>query len=150
MSSDLDKAVDKALATLAKAERTRAEVQTRLESGGFEPETIAAAIQKLEAWGYLDDHRVAKREVDNLAPGIGKSRIRARITHRGVEEEIVDQVIQKVDDQSELEKANTLLKKRFLPDGDPAKAGRFLLQRGFEEEIVRTAIASYFPGFDDF
>lgn len=154
MNSPLDQAVDKALRTLAKTDRTRAEIESRLKSGGFPDEIVVQCLARLESWGYLDDQRVAKREVEHLAPakGIGKNRVRARILSRGVDEDLAEQALQPLNDQEETQKALALLQKKYPPEATPteqAKAGRFLLQRGFEEETVRQALARHFPAYED-
>lgn len=151
MSDDTPLALDKALAYLTKADRTEVEIRNRLGRLRFDEETVEETVRKLRVLGYLDDTRVARREVDLLAPakGLGKRRIEQRLLSRGVEEELAEVEVGRIGEETELEKALGLLKKKYRADDDFAKAGRFLMQRGFDEEIVRTALGQHFPAFEE-
>ena len=152
MSSDRNEALSKALKALQKTDRTRAEVVRRLEGAGFAEDVVDDVLRQLDEWGYIDDERVAKREIDMMAPskGVGKNRIRSRLLNRGVDEELASDAIGAINEDAELAKATALLKKRYSSEDDFGKAGRFLLGRGFEEETVRLALAGHFPAYEEY
>jgi regulatory protein len=59
------KAVNAAMNLLARRPRSEREIRDRLKRKGYPPETIDAAVAKLEGWRYLDDEAFARFWVEN-------------------------------------------------------------------------------------
>jgi len=80
-----DSAEDVALRALRAADRSRAELDTRLERRGFDAEERRHALDELERLGYLDDERTAALRAERLAGrGYGDAYVRADLESRGL------------------------------------------------------------------
>ena len=76
---------DAALRALRAADRSRAELDARLERQGFGEDERAGALDDLERLGYLDDERTALLRAERLAErGYGDAYIRADLERRGL------------------------------------------------------------------
>jgi regulatory protein len=76
---------DVALRALRAADRSRAELDARLQRRGFDEETRQAALDQLERLGYVDDARTAALRAERLAErGYGDAYIRADLERRGL------------------------------------------------------------------
>ena len=81
-------AADVALRALRAADRSRAELDERLERRGFDDEERRQALDGLERLGYVDDERTASLRAERLAErGYGDAYIRADLEHRGLSSE---------------------------------------------------------------
>lgn len=97
----------RALRYLGYRSRSEHEVREHLRKHGFPDEAIDGTLVKLRAWGYVDDRRFAKDWVaDRLASGrAGKERLRLELLHRGIREEIVNEVLAAIPEERETEAA---------------------------------------------
>jgi len=76
-------AEDVALRALRAADRSRGELDERLERQGFGPDERQHALDELERLGYLDDGRTAALRAERLAErGYGDAYIRADLERR--------------------------------------------------------------------
>jgi SOS response regulatory protein OraA/RecX len=74
-----------ALRALSAADRSRAELDARLERRGFDGAERQQALDELERLGYLDDVRTAALRAERLADrGYGDAYIRSDLEHRGL------------------------------------------------------------------
>jgi regulatory protein len=73
------------LRALRAADRSRAELDARLEHAGFEEDVRRETLDELERLGYLDDARTAALRAERLAArGYGDAYIRADLERRGL------------------------------------------------------------------
>jgi regulatory protein len=78
-------AEDVALRALRAADRSREELDERLERRGFGLDERRHALDELERLGYLDDGRTAALRAERLAArGYGDAYIRADLERRGL------------------------------------------------------------------
>ena len=78
-------AEDVALRALRAADRSRAELDARLERRGFSAEERSTALHELARLGYLDDERTAVVRAERLADrGYGDAYIRAELERRSL------------------------------------------------------------------
>ena len=76
---------DVALRALSAADRSRAELDARLERRGFDDGDRQKALDELERLGYVDDARTAALRAERLAErGYGDAYIRADLEQRGL------------------------------------------------------------------
>jgi len=76
---------DAAIRALRAADRSRAELDARLERQGFAGEERRQALDELERLGYVDDERTAALRAERLAErGYGDAYIRADLEQRGL------------------------------------------------------------------
>jgi SOS response regulatory protein OraA/RecX len=81
--SRLSKPEEVALRALRAADRSRAELDARLERNGIDAETRRETLDRLERLGYLDDARTAATRAERLAGrGYGDAYIRADLEGR--------------------------------------------------------------------
>lgn len=133
-----------ALGELRKADRLETELERMLEGRGFEPMTIAAALSRLKTWRFLDDRRTVDEKVSQMRRRrIGRARIALELGKRGAPADELENQLAQISDESEIELAVELLAKR--PKSKPAQAGRFLAQRGFDDDTIEAAITRVFP-----
>jgi regulatory protein len=138
-------AIDRALAALARKERTVAELRAWLEARDFEPDAIDAAVERLIDIGQLDDARFAAAFADDKRElqGWGADRIREALEARGVSGEEIAAALASDSAEAQVERASALLARRGAEIGDDAARGRalaFLVRRGYGSEVAYEAV----------
>jgi regulatory protein len=133
-----------AVAYLAKAARSRAEVEAHLARIGVGPDLVDATLAALVDRGYVDDATLAERRAEELMlrRGAGRLKVAAELTRRGLTDTVVDRAIAGVlEGRSESALGRAALARRFgerLPASraERGKAFRFLIGRGHPIDIV--------------
>src|SRR3954471_17647659 len=144
--SDHERAIERALRSVAVRERTEHELRLFLERRRFEPDVIDDVVGALREEGLLDDAGYARRFAEDrrLLDRWGSERITRDLVRRGIERELIDNALAGHDRDDELAVAVELLNRRFpLPfDGDRErdKAWRMLVRRGYEAELAYAAV----------
>ncbi len=129
-------ALETAVAAIARAERTTAEVDRLLERKGFGAEQRARVIALAIARGFVDDDRAAAVRAESLARrGRGDAAIRADLHDRGVSAAIIDVALGALEPESA--RAIAIASRR---GATPATA-RLLASRGFAQDAIETAVA---------
>lgn len=123
-----------ALEAIRRKDRFELEIERMLEERGFEPGPV---LTYLKARGFVNDAKIAASEVERLARrrGLGKERIRQELVERGAPEHLVEAALPDSEESGAIE----ALQKRFSWRPDRAKAMRFLMSRGFDEETAAAA-----------
>jgi regulatory protein len=145
------KAVNAAMNLLASRPRSEREVRNRLKRKGYPPETIDAAVAKLEGWRYLDDEAFARYWVENREANKPRGRrlLEQELRLKGVDRETIRQTI----DETELDEASAALslgrnKLRTYGKLEPQVArrrlGAFLVRRGYRYDVVKPALDQLF------
>ncbi|MFN3729715.1 MAG: regulatory protein RecX [Fimbriimonadaceae bacterium] len=133
-----------ALDWLRFGDRFEVEVQARLGSRGFTPETIALAIAHLVRRRMVDDRttilRLMERHSGKRAIGIERFRFTAR--ERGAPSEILDECLEAWSGDVEVTRAAEAL--QASGKTGVASAARFLASRGFEESVIEEAVRRCF------
>lgn len=139
--------------------RTRWEVERRLRRAGAADAVIAATTERLSELGYLDDAAFARwlgEQRDRHAPR-GRRMIEAELRQRGVTREIIEAYREEhaapervpedeglpSDERSRAREALAgHLRGRPLPTDRKAlqRVGMFLVRRGFDPDVVRSAL----------
>ena len=145
-------AVESALADagrfLQRRVRSRAEVERRLAENGRAADVAAVALDRLTAAGLVDDHEFARRYIADKRglSGWGVVRIRRGLSQLGVTDDVVATALAEAgfDDESELDRALSLLRRKGAPQGPPEAARRrayqTLLRRGFTAAVAMAAV----------
>lgn len=142
--SDLSGAQDYALKLLGYRERSRQEIQVRMERKGFQREVIEKVLRYLESQKYLDDRRFAELWTHNrLKRRYGKGRVILELREKGVNQEIIDEVVKKTySSVDEIGMALDLVKRKgynleWIEDQRVARrVSEFLRRRGFSFSII--------------
>ncbi len=134
-----------ALGLLARREHSRHELQYKLASRGFEEPEIEDLLSALTAERLLSDGRFAEAYVRSRQQrGMGPLRVRAELRERGVAGELIDDALSRAEDDW-LELARAQFHKKFSEGAARdykarAKQARFLQQRGFSGDIIRSVL----------
>ena len=135
-----DVAWQRALRLLAARDRTTAEIRARLDAHGIAPEHVAATVRRLLDLQYLDDARYAHDAAATAARrGYGSERARTDLIAKGIDTPLAATAVAAAfADEPAL--ARQALTRRFPnPPHDArarARAARFLLGRGFSDDVV--------------
>lgn len=142
-TGDADSARLAALAHLARRDFSSGELRQRLETGGFDAASAAAAIAGLAREGILDDARFAQNYVASRAGrGQGPVRIRAELRRHGLADALIEGALASGPDWGAL--ALKVRRARFGPAApvtwaNKARQARFLQYRGFSSDDIRAA-----------
>ncbi|MDP3519194.1 MAG: recombination regulator RecX [Hydrogenophaga sp.] len=133
----------RAMRLLAAREHSRAELERKLQAHEAEPGQLAAALDELQAKGFINEARVVQSVVHRRAERLGTQRVRAELNAKGLPPELVAEA---VDDlrATEESRAREVWRRKFgQPASDPrerAKQMRFLAARGFSSEAIRRVV----------
>lgn len=151
--------MDRAVASISRARRTRRELEQRLRRAkpGVEPPSapvIATALDRLAEAGMLSDENVARAEASSrLRRGDAPRRVAMILQRKGITRtDAADAVARAVTEDSidEDEQCALVADKRMrsLQKLEPAVAKRrlmaFLMRRGYSSNSIRTAVAKHF------
>lgn len=146
-AADLRKrALDAALRLLAYRPRSEHELRTRLLRRGLPPDVIAAAIEKLREYGYVDDAAFARSWVESRNGGSprGQYLLRRELRGKGVDVETATEAIEGVSEEDAARRAAEK-KARTLRGLDyqqfRTRLAGYLQRRGFGYDVIRPVIA---------
>ncbi len=124
-------ALSRATRALASRDRSRGELEARLDAAGFSETAREEALGSLEAAGLLDDARVAESRAREMARhGYGDAAIRADLRSRRIDPETIATAIDEL--EPEAERVQRLLEGK---DRTPALVRR-LASRGFSRDTL--------------
>lgn len=146
--SEFGKIFDKTLKFLSFRPRSKKEIENYLKQKKAGTEIVKKVILKLEKLGFLNDLDFAKWLVDNrlkFRPR-GPVILKSELIKKGIDREIIDQILEKIDDQKQhelalkiaqkqVQKYKNLDKNKFYQ-----KMAGFLGRRGFPWEITKAVI----------
>ena len=147
--AELAEAKEASLRLLSDRARTTADLRRRLQSRRFSSQAIDATIRMLEEQGLLDDVAYAETFVrERLATRpMGTERMAWELRQRGVDEEVVRQVVNThldpaTESQAALKAARQRLERLRNLDEDAArhKVRAFLARRGFDEDVIEDVV----------
>src|SRR5690349_18243133 len=135
--------IELATASLARGDRTRRELDERLERAGIDVEEREAALETLERIGYVDDTRVAVSRAEALAArGQGDEAIRFDLERRGLAAAQVEAALAALD--PEAERARELAERL----GATPKTLAQLRRKGFGADALESAFGGVIAGND--
>jgi regulatory protein len=144
--SDTSKALDLAVRALGAHDRSRSDVEARLERAGVAPDERRETLATLERLGYLDDRRFAVARAEELAGrGYGDEWIRHDLGEHGVGRETAAAAVEAL--TPEPERAA-----RLVAGSGGASAGRVaarLQRKGFAPGSVEVALGAPFADMDE-
>ncbi|MCE1227113.1 MAG: recombination regulator RecX [Geobacteraceae bacterium] len=136
-----------ALRLLTGQDYTCAALSRKLQMKRFSAEETQAAVGRLISEGYLQDQRYAERFVATARQNgryVGY-RLRQELRRRGVDAELVEQVLQDApDDGDDLVRARELIERRYngfnpqvADDRQRRRIAGFLQRRGYGSDMIR-------------
>ncbi|WP_180125951.1 recombination regulator RecX [Rhodoferax sp. BLA1] len=138
----------RALRLLSGREHSRLELERKLAPFEEESGSLAAALDDLQAKGFISEQRVLESVVNRRASKLGAARIKQELQGKGLDPQAVADAVQALR-TTELERARDVWQKKFgqaPQDADQrAKQMRFLASRGFGGDTIRRVVT----GADD-
>lgn len=136
---------------LRAGELTEAELRQKLEAKKLPESEISSALDYVQRKKWQSDERVAERtkELGDLKLH-GKAKIESRLKQRGLDDEVVSEILADIGEEDEMAKAEKLLSSRLKEGSTPAQAARILASRGFDEEVIRSVLESHFPDWESY
>ena len=133
----------RALKLLSMREHSRRELERKLAPHESEPGQLKAALDDLQARGFIDEQRVVESLLHRRAPRLGAGRIRQELQAKGLDAERVAVAVAGLK-ATEVERAREVWRRKFgeLPQdaAQRAKQARFLAARGFGGEVIRRVL----------
>jgi regulatory protein len=130
----------RALRLLALREHTRSELEHKLARHDPDPAELKAALDDLQAKGFISEARVVESVLHTRASRLGAQRVRRELQQKGVGAEAVAQAMARLRETEE-ERAREVWRRKFgtpaVDAKERAKQIRFLVSRGFAPEVVR-------------
>ncbi len=140
-------ALMKAADLLAYREHSESELKQKLLARHYEPAEVDATIDKLKQHNYLDDAELCRQQFDDLWTDgrLSVRQIVVKLIRRGFDKNFIDELIPADRDEHELQAATLALTKKFTTRDENfrAKAWQFLSGRGFDGDIISTAIENF-------
>jgi regulatory protein len=134
----------RALKLLAAREHSRHELERKLAPHETEAGQLKAALDELQARGFIDEQRVVDSVLHRRAGRLGAQRIRQELQAKGLDSERVAAAVASLRG-TEAQRAREVWRRKFgvqpADAAQRAKQARFLLARGFSGEVVRRVLA---------
>lgn len=147
LESEKNVAFDKALNFLSATRKTQEQVKTYLKGKGYLPSVIEYVVEKLNGYDFLNDGAYAKDYVGFTAKRKGARLIKMELRAKGVDERDIDEALNELQPQEQETAAIEILKKYMrykTADRETlAKAFKYLLGKGFEYDVARSALAAF-------
>jgi regulatory protein len=143
-----------ALHALAPRAKSRAELSAHLQKRGVEVDIADAVLNELELQGLLNDLEFANiwSESRQRQKKLSKRVIAGELRTKGVAQDIINEVIEKIDDDLEYQTAYTLAEKKFRsikhlePEKIYSRIAGALSRKGFStgltSEIIRELLST--------
>lgn len=128
----------KAAQLLASRPHFRAELALKLARRDFPADETAAALDRLEQQGYLDDTKTAADFIAHRRERAseGRVRLRAELVRRGAAPEAVNAALAGLDEDDDLEAARKAFAVASRSRKDPAAIARHLARKGFSRRAI--------------
>jgi regulatory protein len=148
MAFDQPSLKGRALRLLSGREHSRLELERKLQCYEEVPGELAAALDDLQAKGFISEQRVVESVVNRRAGKLGAARIKQELQTKGLAPELVAEAMTTLR-ASELSRAREVWLKKFggqpQDSAERAKQMRFLASRGFAGDTISRVVG----GSDD-
>lgn len=135
-------AMEMSMGYLTQKMRTENEVRRYLNGKEFEETQIDETIDRLKAYGFIEDLSYAKRFIETH-PSSGKRMLNQKLRQRGISADTLSQALGEVSPEQEGENAYLLLQKKLKGETgreNMQKAMQSVMRRGFSYEAVKSAV----------
>ncbi|MGN6033451.1 MAG: regulatory protein RecX [Thermomicrobiales bacterium] len=146
-ADEIRRAIATALNALAYRARSEGEIAQRLRQKGYGPEAIAAALDRLREWRYVDDRDFASRWIENRQEHRPRSErmLAQELRQKGVDpatiaDTIADAGVDEVADARELVAKQRLKLASLDPETQTRRITGLLSRRGYGWDVIRRAL----------
>ncbi len=139
------RATKRAMYLLQKQDYTQKGLTEKLSQGGYPTSCIAAALEYVMSYHYIDDERFAENYIRFHQEKLSKRILKQKLQAKGVPNDIIERQLQDGYETDELSLALELLKKRHYDASaaDQKEKQRqygFLARRGFSGSVICSAL----------
>ena len=153
LDSEKNTAFDKALTHISATQKTEKQVREFLQSKGYLPAVVDYAVEKLRSYNFLNDGQYAEAYVESISKRKGSKLIRMELRSKGVSEMEIDAALDALPVEQEIETAKGILEKymrgKVCDKTTLQKACRYLLGKGYDYEVVKSALTEFGACDDD-
>ncbi len=138
---------DSAFRLLGMRRHSKYELFQKLVRKGFDKAEINSILDELSSKGYLNDIEFAKAYLDERLSKkkVGKNKIKAELISKGLDKNIIENVLSNIEDSISEETAVILANKKLVSlrrkENDKRKIllkiSAFLFAKGFEPELIK-------------
>ena len=153
LDSEKNTAFDKALTHISATQKTEKQVREFLQGKGYLPAVVDYAVEKLRSYNFLNDGQYAESYVESISKRKGSKLIRMELRSKGVSETEIDAALDALPVEQEIETAKGILEKymrgKVCDKTTLQKAFRYLLGKGYDYEVVKSALTEFGDCDDD-
>ena len=136
-------AFDMAVSYLEKYVVSEKGLKDYLKKKSFDGKVIAKTVEKLREYGFIDDEKFAKNYFESLSTSKGKRAIANKLREKGVSAEIIGNLLENIDEESQIEMATTLaekfVKNRQIDTKLKQKCLAHLIYKGYDYSVAQKA-----------
>lgn len=147
LDSEKNTAFDKALVHISATQKTEKQMREFLQGKGYLPSVIDYVVEKLRSYNFLNDGQYAEAYVESISKRKGSKLIRMELRGKGVSETEIDAALDTLPREREEETAKAILEKymrgKVCDKATLQKAYRYLLGKGYDYEVVKSALSSF-------
>lgn len=149
---DPAKLLEYAVRVLAEQARSEAEIARRLVRRGADEESVAAVLERLRGFGYLDDASLARRWVESRGASRGRRALAFELRRKGVDP--AEALSERTDDDERGAARAAAVRKVGERPADVSREARaklaaFLQRRGFGWDAIRPVLNELYAARDD-
>lgn len=141
--NDQKVAFDMAISYLERYVVSEKGLKDYLKKKNFDGTVIENAVAKLKEYGFVDDEKFAKSYFESLSASKGKRAIANKLREKGISKEIIENLIENVDEDSEIEKASKVaekfVKNRQKDTKLKQKCLAHLIYKGYDYSVAQKA-----------
>ena len=146
-----DQALNRAASLCSQGEKCSSDIFDKAISWGLAEADAARLVARLIEVRFIDDERFAHAFVNDkfVYQHWGRIKIRYSLRQKGIEESMINQMLEEViDDDQYLEACTDALRPKLrsmeqpLSPNDRARLFRFVAQRGFEPSVISKALSA--------
>ncbi len=147
--AEVTHARERALRLLGYRERSVKELASRLEQDGYPHDTAVDTVDSLRASGIVDDARFARALAHSMTSvrGLGRTRLAAELRSKGVDDELVDAVLEEsCSPDNEMARATELARALAARTGpDVGRLATRLVRKGYTRSTALRAAKAAVP-----
>ena len=125
--------------------RTEKEIFDKLKIKGYSEEIINYTIDKMKAYGYIDDQKFATMYINQFQDVKGVNRIKQELLRKGIDKDKIDALCSQIIDQDNMQEVALKLAQKYMKNKtcsykNKSKLYAHLINKGCLYEDVMTAL----------
>lgn len=148
IEDDFIKCKNYALKIIDKTSKTSKQIKLKLIQKGFSEESILKTINFLCEYKFIDDEKYTELYINQNIKRWGKNKIKYSLITKGIDEEIINEYLRKLDKEDEIEIGKNLALKKYISivktEKDRNKINRklysYLISKGYSFEYAKNIV----------